>query len=262
MGEPKMTDRVALVTGAGSGIGKAIALALAREGAAVGALDVSRQRAEATAAEGGDAVLPLEADLTRPDQVEAAVARLGERFSRIDAVVANAGINGVWAPIEEMEPEEWDQVMAVNLRGTFLTFKYTVPWLRRQGGSAVIISSVQGTRLYSIPGSTAYACTKAAQLAFTRKAALELAPARIRVNAICPGQIETDIESSTFRRDLERITYRVTVSGLDRPIPLTAGQPHRPEDIARLAVFLLSDDAFPVTGSEVYADGASSLLVG
>jgi NAD(P)-dependent dehydrogenase (short-subunit alcohol dehydrogenase family) len=207
-----------------------------------------------------EGAVPLTADVADAEQVEAAVARLAGERDRIDIVVANAGINGVWAPIEDLEVEEWERTMAVNLRGTFLTFKYAVPWLRRQGGAALVTSSVHGTRIISAPGSTAYACTKAAQLTFARKMALELAPHRIRVNVICPGYIDTQIEESTERRNLDGI--RPPVRYLERPIPLTHGEVHKPRDIARLAVFLASDDAFPVTGSEVYADGATSLLVG
>ncbi|HEX4212513.1 MAG TPA: SDR family NAD(P)-dependent oxidoreductase [Candidatus Dormibacteraeota bacterium] len=255
----KLANKVALVTGAGAGIGRAVALAMAAEGAVVGALDRDRDRAEATAAM-AEGVIPLAADVADSDQMRAAVDRIAAERDRLDIIVANAGINGVWAPIEEIEPEEWERTMAVNLRGTFLTFKHAVPWLRRQGGAALVTSSVHGTRIFSAPGSTAYACTKAAQLTFARKMAIELARDRVRVNVICPGYIATQIQESTERRHLDSI--RAPVEYLERPIPLTHGEVHQPQDIARVAVFLASDDAFPVTGSEVYADGATSLLVG
>lgn len=259
----QLSGRVALVTGAGSGIGKSIARALASAGALVGALDRDRDRAGATAAEveaeGGQA-LALVADVAEPAQVERAVGELGERWDRIDIVVANAGVNGVWAPVELLEPEEWSRTIDVNLKGTFLTFKYTIPWLRKRGGAALITSSVHGTRIFSGVGSTAYACAKAGQQVFAKKMALELARDRIRVNVICPGWIDTQIEESTVRRDLERIRLPVEFDG--RPIPLTGGKMHSPDEVARLALFLVSDDASAITGTEVWIDGALSLLVG
>jgi NAD(P)-dependent dehydrogenase (short-subunit alcohol dehydrogenase family) len=259
----ELDGRVALVTGAGSGIGRAIARALAGAGAAVGALDHQEPRAEAIAAEiehGGGRAVPLVADVSDAAQMRDAVAELGRRWDRIDVLVANAGINGVWAPLDEIEPEEWDRTIAVNLRGTFLTFRYAIPWLRRQGGAAVVTASVHGTRVFSTPGSTAYACAKSAQAAFTRKMAVELARDRIRVNTICPGYIETSIGESTFRRGTERIQLPVSYTG--RPIPLTGGEPHQPDEVARLALFLLSDAASAITGTEVWIDGAMSLVVG
>src|SRR5690606_27877879 len=110
---------------------------------------------------------------------------------RLDIIVANAGINGVWAPIDQLTPEEWDKTVAINLRGTFLTLHYGVPAMKAKGGSIVIVSSINGTRTFSNPGTSAYASTKAGQLALGQIAALELAKHRIRVNVVCPGAIET-----------------------------------------------------------------------
>ncbi len=129
----QLSGKVALVTGAGSGIGKASALLLAREGAKIGALEVHGDDARETVAEitksGGEAVV-LEADVSNVEAVQAAVKTLAERFGRIDIVLANAGINGVWAPIEDLKPEEWDATQNINLKGTFLTIKYAYPYLK------------------------------------------------------------------------------------------------------------------------------------
>lgn len=259
----ELEGKVALVTGAGAGIGRAIALRLASEGAAVGALDVQGKRSEATAAAitgaGGQAVA-LSADVSDAAQMREAIDGLGERLGHLDLVAANAGINGVWAPIDDLEPDEWDRTVSVNLRGTFLTFRYAVPWLKRQGGAAVVTASVHGTRIWSAPGSTAYACTKAAQQTFARKMAIELGEHRVRVNSICPGWIETQIEESTRRRNLDRIHLPLR---FERPaIPLTGGLPHQPEEVAELALFLLSPRASAISGTEVWIDGATSLVIG
>src|SRR5690606_13470790 len=123
----------------------------------------------------------------------------------INIVFANAGVNGVWAPIEELTPEEWDETIAVNLRGTFLTIKYTVPYLKQRGGSIVVNSSINGTRVFSNTGATAYAATKAAQVALTKMLALELAPHAVRINVVCPGAISTQIGENTQKRDLDEL---------------------------------------------------------
>ncbi len=175
----RLKDKVALITGAGSGIGRAAALLLASEGARVGALDTDADDLDEVVREirgaGGEAV-PLVADVSRPEEVREAVRRVAEEWNRLDIVFANAGVNGVWAPLEELEPDDWDKTLDVNLKGTFLTVKYAVPHLRRRGGSVVITSSVNGTRMFSNTGATAYSCSKAAQVAFTKMVALELAP--------------------------------------------------------------------------------------
>ena len=251
------------MTGAGAGIGKAIARRLASEGASVGALDRQQARAEATVAEiaatGGEG-LALTADVSEPAPMAAAVETLGRTRGRIDLVAANAGINGVWAPIDEIEPEEWSRTIDVNLKGTFLTFRYAVPWLKRQGGAAVVTASVHGTRIWSVAGATAYACAKAGQQTFARKMAVELGRDGIRVNTICPGYIDTQIGESTFPRNLDKIRLPVTYDG--RPIPATGGASHQPEDVAELALFLLSPRASVISGTEVWIDGATSLVMG
>src|SRR4028118_2375422 len=221
----QLAQRVALITGAGSGIGKAAALLLAKEGAKIGALGRTQDELKDTVAQiqgaGGEAI-PIDADISQPKEMQQAVQQLVERWGRLDIVFANAGINGVWAPLEELEPDEWDKTINVNLKGTFLTVKYAVPYLKKQGGSVIVTSSVNGTRIFSNTGATAYSCTKAAQVAFTQMAALELAKHHIRVNVICPGAIETDIDENTEKRNIER--EKEPVEFPEGRIPLTDGK--------------------------------------
>ena len=259
----QLSGKVALVTGAGSGIGKAAALLLAREGACVGALSDSADEVKQTVDEiqsAGGQALPLTADVSRPEQIQRAVTDLAGRWERLDIVFANAGINGVWAPLDELSPEEWDRTLDINLKGTFLTVKYAAPYLRKQGGSVVITSSVNGTRIFSNTGATAYSCSKAGQVAFAKMVAVELARDRVRVNVICPGAIETNIGENTERRDLERVKEPVEYP--EGSIPLTRGQSASAEQVAQLVLFLASDASSHITGSEIWIDGAQSLLQG
>ena len=181
-------------------------------------------------------------------------------MGRIDIVFANAGINGVWAPIEELEPEEWDRTLGINLKGTFLAVKYAVPYLKKQGGSVIVTSSVNGTRIFSNTGATAYSASKAAQVAFTKMVALEMAKHRIRVNVVCPGAIETNIEESTEKRNLEEAKEPVEFP--EGEIPLTDGEPGKADQVAQLVLFLASDASNLISGTEIWIDGTQSLLKG
>lgn len=259
----QLTGKVALITGAGSGIGAAAARLLAKEGAKVAALSRTEEDVEKVVedirARGGEA-LAVPADISQPQQMQAVIKRIGAAWGRLDIVFANAGINGVWAPLDELEPEEWDKTLDVNLKGTFLTVKYALPYLKKQGGSVIVTSSVNGTRMFSNTGATAYACSKAAQVAFTKMVALELAEHRIRVNVICPGAIETQIEESTEKRDLEKVKEPVEYP--EGVIPLTDGRSGTSEQVAQLVLFLASDASDHITGTEIWIDGGQSLLQG
>lgn len=259
----QLKEKVALVTGAGSGIGKAAAILFAQEGASIAALGRTADELKATVEEinrAGGTSVPIVADISKPEEMRRAVAETIENFTRLDIVFANAGINGVWTPIEELEPDEWDKTLAVNLRGTFLTVKYAIPFLKKQGGSIIITSSVNGTRIFSNSGATAYSTSKAGQVAFAKMAALELAKDKIRVNVVCPGAIETKIEESTEKRDVEHT--HLTVEFPEGKIPLTDGKPGTAEQVARLALFLASDASSHITGTQIFIDGAESLLQG
>jgi NAD(P)-dependent dehydrogenase (short-subunit alcohol dehydrogenase family) len=259
----QLAGKVALVTGAGSGIGRAAALAFAREGARVAVVELLAERARAVADEineAGGSALPVVADVAQAGQVEAAVQQTVEQFDRLDIVFANAGINGVWAPIEELTPEEWDRTIDINLKGCFLTVKYATPWLKKQGGAIVVTSSVNGTRVFSNSGAVAYSCAKAGQLVMAKMLAPELAPHGVRINAICPGSVETNIRENTFVRNREAIRWPVQFP--QGPIPLKEHQPASPEQVAQLVLFLVSDNAAHITGSEIWIDGGQSLVLG
>ena len=256
----RFDGRVALVTGGGSGIGAAVCRLLADEGAVVGVADVERTRAEEVAAALGPRGVALEADVSDEQSVQAAVDELVGAAGRLDYVVANAGINGVWAPLGDLDPAEWDRTIAVNLRGTFLTVRQALPALRRQGGAIVVTSSVQGTREFSHTGATAYACSKAAQLAFVKMTSVELAKDGIRINAVCPGAVATNLGDNTETRNTDDIG--VAVEYLEGGPQALTGLMLEPEDVARAVLFLLSDDAGAVTGSPLWVDGAESIVVG
>ena len=258
----QLTDKVAFVTGAGSGLGKAAAIKFAKEGAKVAALSRTEKQINEVAQEiktGGGEAIAIKGDVSKPEEMQAAVQQIIDTWGRLDIVVANAGINGVWAALEELTPEDWDTTLDINLKGTFLTVKYAVPYLKKQGGAVVVVSSVNGTRMFSNTGATAYSCSKAAQVAFTKMVALELAPHKVRVNCICPGWISSEINENTVLRNAH-IKYPVEYP--KGTVPLTGGKPGSPEQVADLIYFLSSDAASHITGTEMWIDGGQSLLQG
>jgi NAD(P)-dependent dehydrogenase (short-subunit alcohol dehydrogenase family) len=258
----ELQGKVALVTGAGSGIGKATALRFAREGAVVGVLSHTeseiRKVTEEIERAGGTAVA-LVADVADEGQMRNAVADLVQAYGRLDIVFANAGINGVWAPIDELQPQEWDRTINTNLRGTYLTLHYAVPHLKKAGGSIVITASINGSRTFTSAGATAYSATKAAQVAMAQMLAVELAKHRIRVNVVCPGKIDTEISDNTEKRHTQEAAVPAEYPA--GSIPLTGKEPGTSEEVAELVLFLSSDRARHITGTPIWIDGGQSLLV-
>jgi len=256
----QLSGKVALITGAGSGIGKGAALLFAKEGAKVAVLEREGEAAKVTAAQiqetGGEAIA-LVADVSRPKQMEKVVQKVIDKWGRLDIVFANAGINGVWAPIEDLEPEEWDQTFDVNIKGTFLTVKYAAPHLKKQGGSVIVTSSVNGNRVFS-HGAFAYACTKASQIVFVKCMAVEFAKHGVRINAICPGAIETNIEQNTEARNLEHVGLPVEYPEGNHP--LSGGKPGTVDQVSQLVLFLASEASNHITGTKLYIDGGSTLV--
>lgn len=258
----QLAGKVALITGGGEGIGRATALLFAREGAKVAVLGRHRENLDPVvdqiAAEHGEA-MPVCADVSQPEEMQAAIKEVVKKWGQLDVVFANAGINGVWAPLEELEPDEWDKTLSINLKGTFLTVKYAVPHLKKRGGSVIVNSSINGTRVFSNTGASAYSSSKAGQVAFTKMAALELAPWKVRVNVICPGAIETNIDDNTDRRNLDKVQTPVEFPDTDKPLERAPGSA---EQVARLVLFLASDASDHITGTEMWIDGAESLIRG
>lgn len=259
-----LQHRTALVTGAGSGIGRAAAFRLAQRGAAVAVvahdLESATETSDLITAAGGEA-RPYAVEMADPESVATLYEDVADRFDVLDVLVANAGINGVWAPISELTVDEWTTTIAVNLTGTFLTVKYAMPLLRAADRSSIVVtSSVNGTRTFSNSGASAYSSSKAGQVAFAKMAAVELARDRIRVNVVCPGQIDTEIGDNTEHRHTHDL--RIPVEFPAGRIPLTGEVPGTSDQVAELICFLASDAASHITGTEVWIDGAESLLVG
>ncbi|MBX3751100.1 MAG: SDR family oxidoreductase [Opitutaceae bacterium] len=259
-----LQGKVAFITGAGSGLGEAVARMFAACGARIGAADRDEVRlgtvcAELTAA--GGTVLALPCDVADSAQVQAAVEKLDQTWGQLDIVVANAGINGTWAPVDLLTAEDWDATLDTNLKGTFLTVRSCTPLLKRGGrGSIVIISSGAGNRMFAMTSASAYAASKAGQVAFGRMIALELAKHKIRVNTVCPGAFKSNIGKGT--RFFKTNDLRLPVLYPEGTVPLTGGPVGSADQIARAVWFLASDLADHVTGTELYVDGGQSLLQG
>lgn len=264
MNRRRFEGKTAIVTGAGSGIGKATAIKLAREGAKVALFDLINDRTRTTEHQINTIYRGIsrsfDVDVSDPERVAKAVQEVTEHFGGgIDIVFANAGINGALAPIDEMSFEDWQKTLGINLNGTFLTVKHTVPFLKENGGGSIIItSSINGNDRFSGFGMSAYSTTKAGQVAFAKMAALELAKFKIRVNVICPGAIATNIDNSTeVSEELEEIIIPVEYPEGSQPL---ADGPGQPENVADLVAFLASDESVHITGARIVIDGAESLL--
>ena len=256
----QLQGKVALITGAGSGIGQAAALLLGADGARIAAVSRTEEELRRTVqqvrARGGDGEV-FTADVSSDEQMRAVAEAVAAKWGRIDIVFANAGVNGVWAPLEEITTEEWDRTIDINLKGTFLTVKHTLPLLKKQGGSIIVTASINGTRVFSNTGATAYACSKAAQVAFTKMLALELAPHRVRINVVCPGAIDTAIEENTEQRGIEDLGVPVEFPKGWHPL---RGEPGTAVQVAHLVHFLASDASDHITGTEMWIDGGESLI--
>ena len=257
----RLAGKAAIITGAGSGNGRAMALAFAREGALVACCDKDRAGAEAVAgaiaASGGQAVA-VEMDVTRSADCERAVQETTQAFGGLDVLVNNAGIvvEGTALSVSE---DDWDWQQAVNVKGVFLMTKAALPAISaRGGGSVIIIASLSGLR--GRPGMLPYVTSKHAVVGMTKCLALDHAGDGIRVNAICPGFIETPMTERYFRAPANagrsRDEIRAELAG---PVPL--GRIGRAEDVAAIAVHLASDEAAWTTGTCYPLDGGTSLHI-
>ena len=244
--------KIGLITGAGAGIGRATALRLAEEGMDLALLDIDANAATKTAdlvRAVGRRALPIGADVSRADDVKGAVERVEKELGAVAAVVANAGIEGVVGSIWEYSDEVFDKVMAVNIRGIFLTIKYTSQWMiTRNSGAMVVMASTSAIR--GRASNAGYVSSKHAALGLARAAALDLAPHNIRVNAVLPGPIETRMIRSIFAQHEER--GRSTT-------PKSARKLGQPDDVAGVVAYLLSDGARHVNGASWVIDGGNTI---
>jgi NAD(P)-dependent dehydrogenase (short-subunit alcohol dehydrogenase family) len=247
----RLQGKVALITGAASGMGRLAALTFAREGARVVAVDIDREAGEDTArriAEDGGEALFVPCDVSREDQVRAAVEAAAERFGRLDVLYNNAG---VFPPddgsVVDLEETVWDRVLAVNLKGVYLCCKHAVPALLRNGGGSIInVASFVALVGCTVP-QDAYTASKGGVIALTKSLAVQFGPRQVRTNAIAPGPIETPLLTSWLLTNPEERRRR-----LDR-IPM--GRFGRPEDVVHLALYLASDESSWVNGSVFVVDG-------
>lgn len=242
-GRGRIEGKVALVTGAGTGIGRAVALRFAREGAKV--LAVARGKAvEELAAQSDGAILALRCDVSDPVQVERMAAECQARFGRLDILCNNAGFGSpTQARIHELDLAEWDRVMGTNLRGAFLVLKHTLPLMLASGGGSIVnMASIGSFR--ATPGASAYITSKGGLLLLTRTAALEYVHDNIRVNAVCPGVTKTEILQNAPQELQDILVARVPM-----------GRMGTSEEVAALTLFLASDEASYITGAAYVIDG-------
>jgi NAD(P)-dependent dehydrogenase (short-subunit alcohol dehydrogenase family) len=254
----RFEGKVALVTGGGSGIGRASVLRLAQEGADVAIVDIAGARAQQVAAEVeslGRRALVIEADVSVPEDNARMFATTMQHFGHLDVLFNNAGIGGGGTVVMEMEVEDWDRVIAVNLRGVFLGCKYGVPALTQSGGGAIVNMASSMSGWDTLQGGAAYMASKGGVAMLTKGLALEAAAYNIRVNAVCPGIIETPLSFDQGGMDDE--VWQAWFKRFSQRIPLRrVGQP---EDVAAVVAFLASDDARHVTGSLLLIDGGQTL---
>jgi len=246
----KFKDRLVVVTGAGSGIGRACALEFAKQGALVAAADIVVETAQATVEQirsAGGSAFAVETDVSDPDSVQRLVARTLEHAPAVHALVNNAAIL-VGKTVEDTTPEEWSRQMAVNVGGVFLCSKFFLPHLRLTRGAIVNMASVNG--YFVEPECAGYCATKAAIIGLTKAMAIDHGRDGIRVNCIAPGYIDAGLASAYFDAQRDPAAARAAAGGRH-----SLGRIGLPEEVARVAVFLASDEASFMTGSVVAVDG-------
>lgn len=245
-----MDTKVALVTGAAAGIGRATALAFAAEGASVAVIDSNEERGGSVAEEireAGGRSLFIPVDVSDSDQVITMVESTMRRFGRLDFAFNNAGIEGDYAPIDECSNGNWDRTLAVNLTGVFYCIRAEIPAMRESGGQGAIVNCASIAGLNGFPGLAAYVASKHGVNGLTRSAALELAADGIRVNSVCPGAIETEMIQRLEVEQPEVIERTVAAHPLGR-----LGQP---QEIAATVIWLCSTGGGFVTGQAIAVDG-------
>ena len=246
----RLRDKVCVVTGAGAGIGRAVAREFAREGASVVVADISAAGAAETVGwieQAGGAARAVGVDVADPESVQALVRETLDAFGAVHVLVNNAAIQiSKW--VEDTTFEEWNRQMAVNVGGVFLCSKYFLPHLRRTRGAIVNLSSVNG--YFVEPMCAGYCATKAAIIAFTKALAIDHGREGIRVNCICPGYIDAGLAEAYFLAQPDPAAARASAGKLH-----ALGRVGRPEEVARAAVFLASEESSFMTGSAVVVDG-------
>jgi len=250
----RLESKVALITGGGSGIGRACAEMFAREGARVAVSDISLERAQATTqfvtSHGGDAIA-ISGDVSVGDDAQNMVSATVEKFGKLDVLVNSAGVSARNAMPKGSSPEEvWDKVINVNLKGTYMVSWHAMPDMAKSGGGSIInLSSIMGLVGYPVGmggGFNPYNPSKGGVLQFTRNLAIDSASKNVRVNCICPGYVETDL-TSALTKDAEALSRLETLHPIGR-----LGQP---EEIAYAALYLASDESGFVTGTPLVVDG-------
>ncbi|MGO9602304.1 MAG: SDR family NAD(P)-dependent oxidoreductase [Candidatus Binataceae bacterium] len=245
----RLAGKVALITGAGSGMGRAAAVLFAREGAKVAAVDINEAAAKETvdsiARESGDA-FAMRVDVSNSEDARSMADETVRRYGGLDIQYNNAGIEGEGGFLAQLSEDGFDRVIAINLRGVWLGMKYALPHLIKRGGGSIInTASVAG--MVAIKGAAAYCAAKAGVISLTRVAALEYGRYKIRVNCICPGVIDTPM--------VKRVSEDGGVTSQDNNRLSLLGRIGTPEEIARTALFLASDDATFATGAPFVIDG-------
>ncbi|MBA2358224.1 MAG: SDR family oxidoreductase [Actinobacteria bacterium] len=247
----KLEGRVAIVTGAAQGIGEGIAAELVREGAAVVVADVAEDGAAAVAEQlsrDGGRAISVACDVSEEEQVRSLVERAVSELGGLHVYVNNAAI-GVYTPVAETTVEEFDRCLAVNLRGVFLGIKHAARAMQAAGGGGSIVNIASVHSVQNVGGTAPYAASKGGVAALTRAAAIDLAPAGIRVNAICPGWVDTPLIRGIFESDPDPPAARGAVERRQ-----LLGRLGRPEEIGRAAVFLAGDDSSYITGTLLFVD--------